>query len=348
MSTLQQGFLEMSDADFAARAEVDLDTKCKLLGKPPGVLLDGPAHADLAAGTIAYTGARASDDDEARRLDLRGKAAVLSVDLEGSAADVGWAFRDAHAPAATAPREPDGAPSSSVETFHLDLATACDGVPLEAGGRRTWVLAFDVASNPVTTLLGEGEPVDPEVREFLASHRPARWAGPVWPRTAEPYPRYDADDSTPAPPETGVALTIPRVQPGHAGQRLLVHGSFRCPVRAWHRVPPPTEAERRERAAAEADGRPLEPRPTAVVPVHLVLVGDTESLPELLTVHVPTWDAYDPNDLEGAVVSGAFHLDLRQHVALTYQTYAVWTVLDGELSGPSYSALVDPKLLASR
>ena len=53
----------------------------------------------------------------------------------------------------------------------------------------------------------------------------------------------------------------------------------------------------------------------------------------------------DRDDVASARVTGHFCLDLRRHLDLPNQTYALWAVAAGQLWGPTLAALVDPGLL---
>jgi hypothetical protein len=134
---------------------------------------------------------------------------------------------------------------------------------------------------------------------------------------------------------------VPRVTVAQAGKPLIVRGSFRLPVLDCERIGPEELGEAaRLRAETRVESSHVPPH-DAVITVHLLLIGNTRSTPEVVRLAVPA--SIEPAGRETAV--GYFALDLHHHLALDPQTYAIWTIAGGELRGPTLAALVSPDML---
>lgn len=327
---LQQGGLGVAEADYWEDPVPAFETKKKLLAGPRGLGLDAPAVARLAdRRTLVYVAVESTTVGGQAERSLKSRGVLVTTRLEDRVTAASWAFESVRPDTPMPPpRKPSREDPPLLLTHTVDLRRAHQGaLAWEAGTLRSWVLLFDAASNPVTTRVIGKEVHDPEVVKFLEARRKPTYAGPVRPAARDPLPSFARLPASPPPPERGVALAAPRVTLG-AGP-VVVHGSFRLPLLARERVAPPEPGD----PAAER-------RPTAVVPLTLVVTGDTKSAPQVVNLGVPTWD---PADAADAVVGGHFALDLREYADLRpYQTYAVWAVAAGELYGPALAATVDP------
>lgn len=346
--SLSQGFLGLDDAAFWSQPVLSFETKCRVLQGEPGVHLDGPKLALLEERqTIPYLGTRVTKGTEHLRVGLRGKACLVTLRESDNRCWVGAAFRGSlsEAPIALRQASQEASDDTSAEHFEVDLQVRL-GVVLEPGIHRTWVVLFDTASNPVSTEVRAPEIGDPEVAALVKKSRAAIYAGPVSPQEDKPLPSYRAVAGSPAvPTEAGVVIDVPRVTVAKPDSQVLVRGSFRLPVLQCELVDPALrpEMDRRWREAGAQGSPPVVP--TAVVTIHLLLVGNTQSAPELLRLAVPIWAPIKVDNLANELVTGHFALDLRQHLALDAQTYAVWTLAAGQLRGPLFAALVSPDML---
>ncbi len=348
LQQLQQGALGISDAGFWTTDDVTFDTKKTLLGSLRGVLLDGPRKLSIQErDDIRCLALRGASEAEAKRVSFRGKATVVATRLETNEVHAGWAIEGTH------PREPiarktkpavdpelaewaDLLEPVTLMTFRLNVRQQLARLPWKPGTYRTWVLLHDACSNPVTTEVVRQEVNDPEVEKFLDGMRRPALVEPVEPPAGNPIPSYVKDAASPAiPREPGIALTADRVVLHTEDARCILRGSFRLPVHDRDRV---REARQGERAFL-VHGE----RPSAILPISLVLTGDAFAQPTVVSLRVPTFDALPA---EQAMATGHFTVDLVQLApALSDQTYAIWAVAGGTLSGPWLSAFVDPAML---
>jgi hypothetical protein len=339
--THEQGAFGLEPHEFGTVPELPWEEKSKFLRGPKGILLDGPTDARVdEQRTIPYLGAWVAPADLATLYGFHAKALLATTRVEDGSSFVAWVSEGPKSEEPIPPLPPADAPpnlrsGTSLELFQFDLCNSVD-IGWRAGTYRTWVLMHDVRSNPVTTQVLGQKIVDPAVEAFLATKRSPAYAPPVSPSPGEEfYPSYQEDDGSPAiPEEDGVALAIERVTLGEHGGSLILRGSFRLPLLARQLVRPLVEGE-----------EPPTTPPTAVVPIGLFAIGNEQSDPRQLRMQVPTWDEVDPDALDQARVTGHFNVDLRRHLDLPCQTYALWALAAGELWGPTYAALVDPAMV---
>lgn len=345
---MRQGSLGLADDQFAGILDVDEEAKMKLLQAGAlGLMIDGPWNANPEVlDTIRIVGLWGATPADKARLSLFEKGIVLCSSLDTHGVYAGWLVDAPHPPRPVrhnVPVDPHDEGSMSLMTFKADLKTQVPDLPWKPGALQTWIVLWDQASNPVSTLLSAREIHDPAVIEFLGRHRRRPYSSPV---AVQPGP-LDLPDfrqlpESPAIPEKpGIALDIERVVLGVPGEPALLRGSFRLPVLEREHVPPRPEPD----PTVEFPPPILDPWPTAVVRLSLLLTGDTSSEPLLVPLHVPVHDEIDPKD-PAPVVTGFFSVDLRRETLLEdYQTYAVWAVSGAVLAGPVLMALVDPQRL---
>ena len=200
---------------------------------------------------------------------------------------------------------------------------------------RLQLLLGGQASNAVTVRLAGPRLAwfDPAVAEFLAANSPPNDPGPPVPMAArfEPGP-----DSPPVPEAVGVVFSLPpRV--ALAGPAMLT-GSFRLPVRAAELAPAGDPAKPARALASRRPGAATR-KPTAVLGLTFVLVGERTPGPWLLRLRVPS---FDPLPAAGALppdatAAGHFQLDLLKHAATrpaVEQTYFVHAVAGDVVSAP--------------
>lgn len=210
----------------------------------------------------------------------------------------------------------------------------------------------DQVSAPVITRLvpGPGAYSDEAVEELVRSEQRQSPAPAISPAlraedSDADLPSYEAHDGTPPVPERiGLRLAADRVVTLRSGAKAAVRGSFRLPVSPRHLV---TSEQRYQ--LVDAKGRPgpaLDPQPTAVLPVHLVIVGADDPGPSVVTLGVPSFDRIDGAG-GSPVATGRFNIDL---LALPgaprrAQTYFVYAYAGQENAGPAPLALVAPESL---
>lgn len=320
-----QGRLGLPDAAFF-RDPLSAAGPCaleQLERDEPLLLLDAPREVSLAlrAG-LPLVALRVASYAEQRQVPL-----LLASDVERKRA---WC-----APAWDAPPATDRPPLRGLgATQRLVDARARLRLPWTADATlRLQLLLGAQASNPVTVRLATPRPAwfDPAVAEFLAANAPPNDPGPPVPMAA----RFEAGaDSPPVPEDVGVVFSLPpRVPP--AGPALLT-GSFRLPVRAAELAPP---ADPAKPARALAARRPAARKPTAVLGLTFVLVGERSPGPWLLRLRVPSYDALPPAAelAPDATAAGHFQLDLLKHAATrpaVEQTYFVHAVAGDVVSAP--------------
>lgn len=346
----RQGALRLADAAFHGEPVLDFDHRVELLTGTPGLLLDGPKQVMVDQETIPYLGVRITTLSENRRVDLRQYGALVATRLDDGACSAAFAFRGGGPGTEPLPQRPAAPPEDDdpiMDLFPLSLTDRVRGLEWGPGVIRAWVVLYDQRSNPVTTEVVKQKIADPEVAKFLEQLRTPAYAEQPSPPPGDPLPSYGRPEGAPPVPEqVGVALALPRVTLGGEGAELVVRGSFRVPLRRRELVRPLTPEEEAARERAFAD-RGLTPprRATAVVQLALMLFGDTDPGPRVVRLFAPTWDPVDPERLDGAIVTGHFALDLCRETGLRYETYAVWALGGGELTGPTLAAIVDPAMV---
>ncbi len=341
-STLPQGTLGFADADFPSLFDIPTETKFELMDREfRGILLDGPRTVDPAASqTVHYIGMRMDVEGRMNALEFFGKATLLTIRLDSGEIFAEWAFENDHKPTPVDYErlETEEGDLSGI-TYRLDLRRQFPEFPWEAGEICSRVILWNLRSNEVVTRIEGNEVHDPEVAVFLESKRQAVRASPeVDPDWGEwGFCAFELPESPPLPDEPGIRLKGARITVGTDDAKLLLHGSFHLPAPGRFQTGlPPVDPE---------FVGPHLPRPTAVLPIGILLMGDESSLPLLLQMKAPSFDAIDPDEPE-PLVTGHFRLDLCQALPIDrFQTYAVHAVAGKSLSDPILMAWVNPRLL---
>lgn len=184
----------------------------------------------------------------------------------------------------------------------------------------------------------------------------------VVPTKIEPSPPAPADRTFPNPPsrellksfdrppaipaEPGIALAVDRVVLDSAGATALLRGSFRLPLLDRERVPRSLPRFFPARSLPPDYGTP---RPSAILPIAIVILASGSAAEFVIRLRVPTFDELVPND-GTPIATGAFAIDLFairgvRGYARTYSIYAFC----GEFSaGPSLMATVTKDMLPVR
>lgn len=305
-------------------------------GRKDALLMEAPAQANVGerrdVPVLVFQSGAASDISSPPFENV----AVLVASRTSDRAT----FANTAAAGVPPPTGPQGT-SWKGRTFTLNLRDRLD-IPWERGTFAVRVLMRERASAVRRVELVEsGAYEDPEVTRFLEQYRPA--PAPVWPTERPTLPSYAADPSTPALPKgagEGVALAIERVSVAVRGTPLVLRGRFALRVRRGEIMPPLREDElsRAGEASALSD---VAPRPTAIIPLTVVITGSKDHTPATVVLRVPT---YDEIERAGDVVTGAFAVDLFElGFPATEQTHFAWAFAGDVASEPAVFALLSPQ-----
>lgn len=305
-----------------------------------GLFIDAPPRVDLGThATIPMPLLYSAKKKDALKVGWPEAARLVVVDVGRRVVNVG----DAVEPTETAPGSPgpvdleSEAPTSRTTVTDLMARGGIRDVgryiaTVIMGAQVSNRLALEVVRSP------NGYD-DPEVARFLAEQRAQpRPPAPPQPMAGDPYPSYRAMDRSPAmPAEPGIAVALERVVATNAGARAPLHAAFRLPVRKDDLVPPAV--------AGQPDYGT--PRPTAIVPISMVIVGSTDVTQKVTSLRVPIFGAVDPS-AESQLVTGHFALDLftDRTIRSTAQTNFVYFFCAEVLSGPHAMAVVTPDMLS--
>ena len=344
---MEQGELGLTDTQFWENL---VDHEDRILDgfderEFQGLVLDGPRQVRLSSGPdLPLVGVRASSIRDEALLSHYLRLVLVVSRLEGDEVRAGTAFRiNEDARGRGRPRDGATFPEGrAVKLFGIAASERIDDLPWQAGTLQAHLLLYDQRSNGVTVSLVGNQVQDPVVREFLAAQKQPGYPRAVWPAVgalrSDGHPYRARPDSPPVPGRSGIALAVERVVVKRPRATCVVRGSFALPVRERDVVRPPPPPP--------GDGwvDVGDPAAKAVLPITLVLTGDTIADPILVHLHVPAYDAVAPGDL----ATGHFAVDLFGVVpdeALEAQTYAVWAISGAVLSSPALVGVVTPDML---
>lgn len=308
-------------------------------GGDTGIFLDGPGAVrnDLRddvplAGVRRYTGSVAA----AQR--FRERATLVVVRLASNEVFAGRLFAWKE-PADSPPTPPPDASEESdtlreplvTDFFVVRVRERIAGFSMRASPVRAVVLCGDERSNAVTVSVDDAPERDEAVAAFIAANRspgfpraisPARIAG-------APLPTYLRTAQSPDDPSYGIALAAPSQV--RSGGPCVVHASFALPVLDREVVRPFDATQDRFARLVGAPWVDVGDRDaTAVLAIHLLLVGDALVEPVVLRLDVPVYGALAP------VARGHFAVDLGAHPAMVRVAgrYALWAASGEVLVGP--------------
>ncbi|QQR44528.1 hypothetical protein JKA73_37215 [Myxococcus xanthus] len=309
-----------------------------------GLFLDTPAEADLMrVDRIPLLALYAARQQEMRIYDPWSTGHLVAVRLEDRTLDITPLFEPPEQPGLF---DQDPPPSEPPGTGALAVVEQTDALRLDAlqqpGHYVLTALMMDRTSNRVQLHITRPTPggyQDEEVARFLEAMRqqppppePVRYAPGEDERQFKARP-----DSPPAPEAPGIAVHGERVFLYEQGRPAWIRGTFQVPVLAHERVPPRPEKD-------DDDGYG-EPRPVAIVPVFLVVIGSRTGEAEVISLRVPCFQ--DAPVKAGSLVTGHFEYDLFQHPAFTgkAQTNFVYAFCGEAMSGPTRMAVVTRDML---
>jgi hypothetical protein len=240
------------------------------------------------------------------------------------------------------PKDEDPGDAITSELYRLELNELLN-LPWAEGNWLVTVAMRQFVSNRIQLRLEKSAIAfrDPEVDKFLARQRRTPRPEPIWPPPAvwpavpaQELPYYRRMPESPeVPAQPGISLVIQRVISLKPGARAVLRGSFRLPVLERDIIPPAAGPQYQYEFGYL--------RPTAIVPVSLVIAGSDSLGPIHLKLRVPSYSEVEASSKDQAA-NGFFTIDLLQledFVPLA-QTYFVYALSGESFTGPVLFALV--------
>jgi hypothetical protein len=287
---------------------------------------------------------------EACKIDLETMTKVVAIRLEDREFSIANAIvpRDKGVPL---PKVGKDSTDPSSRKFNLDLQTQLR-ILSRPGTYRIVLLLQHQMSNVVETIV-ERERIrhpDPEAQKFIESHRPPAlpippplppsW-GLLWGANGREKPQ-PLGGSPAVPKEPGIGVKVDRVVVDGPRTSAVLKGSFRLPVLKRDLV--------QERPPGSDPMLPFQPeygmpRPTAVLPITLVILGSHTAAETVIRMHVPTYDAIEAA-LKNVFATGYFAIDLLSNPDLrgTAQTFSIYSFCGEFVAGPALIATVPEDL----
>jgi hypothetical protein len=351
---MSQGFLGLSDDDFWTSPASTFDAVVAQLYEEnfQGISLDGPAvvRMDLR-DSLPLAGVRIASTRDAHLINLKWCACMLVVRLETNEVFA--------APAFTVKGERPAQPSEAMlkefaweteaQRFVTEVRRQCEDLPWLPGTYAITLVLLDIRSNSILTRLVRQEVKDEAVAAFLESRRTPSYPEPVWPpRAAKRGAPIEGHAAPDIPPHPGIRLAAERVVLASTGAQCIVRGSCKLEVlkrEIVKKVPPEGEG-----AAINAGANVGDADATAVVPITLVLVAESERDPRLVRLRVPMYTPINPGESR-PIVEGVFNVDLLSIPELFptpftgTTTYFAWALCGELISEPVCLALVGEDML---
>ena len=335
----------LSDGDFWGNSEDALMgfRRARMQQGKDEILIDGPGKVSLdmrwTAPVIAYYGG-------SLRTIMANKFKDCAV-LTAVRVETGTVYSQRAVPMTggmgSPPDEDDPGDVRTSEMYDLELRD-CLKIPWESGTYLVTLLLRNFISNRLQVRLEKSQLAyrDPEVEKYLASRLKQPQPLPVWPPPAVwpalpafelPYYRR-LPESPEVPSQPGLALTIDRIVSLKPGARAILRGSFRLPVAARNIIPAASHPE------LQYDFGYL--RPTAIVPITLVIAGSDFLGPIQLNLRIPSYSEVAPSQPD-QTTNGFFAIDLLQmeDMPRVPQTYFIHALSGEFLTGPVLCAFVD-------
>ncbi|MBL4687988.1 MAG: hypothetical protein JKY37_25580 [Nannocystaceae bacterium] len=190
------------------------------------------------------------------------------------------------------------------------------------------VLTREQRSNPVRVEVVPDPQrfADPSVTRLRKAHRDETGLHAVWP-TLRAGVSYATDASTTIPAAQAIVLAAQSALFVSESTRWILRGAFRLPVEPRNVVPP------------DQTDNPAYLGATAVVPIHLLLLGSEFRGPQSLTLYVP---GFASTLADERTVVGKFAIDLLSmpQIARRLQTHFIYALAGSVISDPCLSALV--------
>jgi hypothetical protein len=308
-----------------------------------GLFLDAPPQVDLRRDArIPLLALYAVKRKEARIYDPWTAGHLVCVRLEDRQLEVEALFPPPEQPGVFEEEEeaqPEPAGEGAMAIVEQTDASRLEGLS-RPGHCVLMALMLDRMSNRVQVHVSRSPTgyQDDEVTRFLAALEQQRPPPePVRLAPGQDAGTFTARPESPRPPDpAGIAVRCERVLLYEQGRPAWVRGAFRVPVLPHERVPPTPE---------KGDDGHGEPRPVAIVPVWLVVVGSRTGAPVVIPLRVPCFQ--DTPAAPGESVIGYFEYDVFQHPAIAgqAQTNFVYAFCGEVMTGPARLAVVTRTML---
>ena len=328
------GFLGIEGADYWDDPYKNEDDVVDDLldGEELGYFLDGPVAVDLnSRASLPLVVATHLSLSDARGVDLRRCALLVTVHQERGEVHVGRAFRWKQSP--SKPQGAGPAPEGTqAEMFVVQAREQISDLPWESGTLWSQLVVLGQATNRVETTLGPGS--------GSAAETPLRQ---IWPPEDEGADYSSVSDAPALNDGANLALSVPRVVVDEAGAKCVLKGRYRLPVAARDVVPgPPTDPQARSAWEPPDVG---DRSASAMVPITLVLAQQSDLEPLVFNLVLPVRQEVDSHG--GTVVDGAFAIDLFSlpEMLRLPQTYHIWAYSGVAFCGPIPMAIVSEEML---
>ncbi len=325
----KQGALGVPDEKFRGDTQALEERARQRFGATDflGLFIDGPRRVPRTAhDDISLVGLRASTIRDNVSVSLVRRGVLVATRLEPDETLAALAHRQPDEPRnPAAPRDPATLPKGrTVKTFTLALDQRIPDVRTRPGTYATTLLLFDQRSNQVVTR------VDGAADKSAKDHA----------TLAEVFPPFDQGRHSyrggpacpPSPKDSAIVLASTGPTGQGAARSWMVHGSFLLPASPRDLVGSPTKAR-----IARDPGDPV-----AVLPVQLVLTGEQNAAPVVLSMRVPVYDPLERMRGQN-MARGHFSVDLLNLTPdLEPQSYAVWALSRRQISEPLVVRLATP------
>jgi hypothetical protein len=342
-SLLAQGAFGLADEAFLEGKTVDGSAQVvrKVLkdDKFMGMILDGPARVEIDKWeTVPLAGVRKSSFEQNYDLPLEPRAILVAASVETGDVFAGPAFEHKDELTPRPPRPPEFPEGENVKPFSIDVRKRLPTLPWRPGTLAFTVLLYDHRSNSVISRLEHKATKDPEVARYLEAQKLPKFPQPASPDEGDDVSYALRPGSPDVPARPGIALAIDRVAVDLPKARAVLHGSFRLPVGDGERVRPRPEGPGADRWHDVGDAKA-----TAILPITLVITGDSDLGPWVEHLRVPSRVPLLTEGKQTWAV-GHFHIDLLRapDPVRQYQSYAVWAVSGDILSEPVKVSIISP------
>jgi hypothetical protein len=327
-----------------------------VLGGKFGLYIDAPSAVNSALHeSIPVPFFYVAQYREAYKVDLDTMAKLVAIRLEDRAFFIENALTPEYN---SVPEGKVGKDSTDPTSFkkiidpHVQL-----GLLYKPGKYRLIVLLQQQASNVVEVKVEQRrvQHPDPEAQKFIDGFKlpeppppppPPPSAMLRWKRRVEgvePLTLQPMDGGPAIPDKPGIDMKVDRVILTTAGASSYLKGSFRLPVFKRDLVPQrPPNTDPMVPFMPEYGM----PRPTAMLPITLVILGSEYAAEIVIPLSVPTFDAIDPA-LEENVGTGYFAIDLLSNLNIrnTAQIFSIYAFCGEFMKGPAVTATVTPDML---
>jgi hypothetical protein len=295
-----------------------------------GLFIDAPTRVQPERHTsIPVPLFYAAEQREAFKIDIVSQAKVVAVRLEDRRVFVANALEQ---PDNSAPRPRIGKDSSDPTSERQVLDLQAQLRLLDRPGTYRIVVLLTQQTSNVVEVVVEGRSFaheDPEVAKFLEAKRTPRQPAPPDPPTIGLLPAVDR--APPVPDAPGLNLAIERVVLLEHGATAILRGSYALEVRPRDDSVP-------------ASGDYGTPRPSAILPIELVVVAERSTAHTVIPLRIPIYEALGQ---QPKLVTGSFAIDLLRHpdLQIDARTYSIYAFCGEVMTGPMILATVTEQML---